>query len=194
VVGAHARQVGIVDFPEKPFGDEQVIASVQQGLPLIQQWRSTKANDQALLSAYAVPWAGTRALGNIPLAQTRCFGFLHSSKNSHPISVKEQTMNDFGYFHLTPHGWVRQDAEPFPPDRLETWSYEMECPAEDAKERVCLTRIWVAPHASLEERDRVRASHHRPLAATPDRNITLECLVRGRSPPPNQSSSDPQFG
>ena len=56
--------------------------------------------------------------------------------------------SDGGYFHLTPKGWVRKDVAPFPQDRCETWAYEMEWPAEDAKEQVTLTKVWVAPTAT----------------------------------------------
>lgn len=33
--------------------------------------------------------------------------------------------SDDGYFHLTPDGWKRQDEEPFPENRVETWQYSM---------------------------------------------------------------------
>jgi len=85
--------------------------------------------------------------------------------------------SDRGYFHLTEHGWVRHDALPFPADRVETWQYEMECQAQDARERVCLTRIWrrsgIAPeiHQSLHKR------FGGPIPLSPDRNITLECNI-----------------
>jgi hypothetical protein len=84
---------------------------------------------------------------------------------------------DCGFFHLTPEGWSRRDREPFPADRVETWRYEMFCPAADAKERVCLTRIWSRPGARSEEREILRARFGTPLAATPERNVTLECQV-----------------
>lgn len=84
---------------------------------------------------------------------------------------------DNGFYHLTPNGWVRQDRQPFPDDRVETWSYEMECPTEDAKDRVCLTRIWAHPQASTAERDALRRRYAQPMTATPERNVTLECQV-----------------
>jgi hypothetical protein len=85
--------------------------------------------------------------------------------------------HDEGYFHLTPHGWVRQDNQPFPDDRVETWRYEMDCPAEDAKDQVCLTRVWFAPGTVEKARDALRSSFGQPLMATPERNVTLECLI-----------------
>jgi hypothetical protein len=64
---------------------------------------------------------------------------------------------DRGFFHLTPHGWVRQDYQPFPADRVETWSYEMECLTEDAKERACLTRIWISSSMTPQDHVAIRA-------------------------------------
>ncbi len=84
---------------------------------------------------------------------------------------------DRGYFHLTSGGWVRQDNLPYPPDRVETWLYEMECPAEDAKDQVCLTRVWFSPAMTERARGALRAHFGQPMMATPERNVTLECLV-----------------
>jgi len=86
-------------------------------------------------------------------------------------------MNDKGYFHLTPKGWVRQDNLPYPEDRVETWLYELECPAEDAKDRVYLTRIWVSSDTAAKARDALRTQFGEPMMATPERNVTLECQV-----------------
>jgi hypothetical protein len=55
--------------------------------------------------------------------------------------MSELSKIERGFYHLTPNGWARRDHQPFPKDRVETWAYEMECPAEDAKERVRLTRM-----------------------------------------------------
>ena len=82
-----------------------------------------------------------------------------------------------GFFHLTPDGWVRRDREPFPKNRVETWAYEMECLAEDAKERVCLTRTWVQPEFPSQARENLHFRFGEPMAATPERNVTLECEV-----------------
>ena len=75
---------------------------------------------------------------------------------------------DSGYFHLTPKGWVRKDIAPFPEDRCETWLYEMEWPAEDAKEQVILTKIWVSPNflpRQLKSFGRNSATPSRPAAS-----------------------------
>jgi hypothetical protein len=90
--------------------------------------------------------------------------------------IQEQ-VRDKGYFHLTSNGWVRQDNLPYPEGRLETWLYEMECPSDDAKDRVYLTRVWFSPSMTSRARDALRARFGEPLMATPDRNVTLECLV-----------------
>ena len=84
---------------------------------------------------------------------------------------------DCGFFHLTPGGWVRQDHQPFPADRVETWSYEMECPAEDSKEQVCLTRIWKKSSLPQGDFDTLRARFGDPLLPTSERNVSLECHV-----------------
>ena len=88
-----------------------------------------------------------------------------------------QPSSDKGYYHLTPKGWLRQDSLPYPDSRIETWLYEMECPAEDAKDQVCLTRVWFNPGWSARARDALRMQFGEPLMATPERNVTLECLV-----------------
>ncbi len=91
--------------------------------------------------------------------------------------MSEFPKTDRGYFHLTEHGWMRQDLPPFPANRAETWRYEMERPAEDAKERVCLTKIWSRPAISAESLAALQSRYGEPLAPTPERNITLECSV-----------------
>lgn len=82
-----------------------------------------------------------------------------------------------GFFHLTPGGWVRQDRQPFPTDRIETWAYEMECPAEDTKEQVCLTRTWTCPSLSEQGRSSFHALHGQPIEPQTNRNVKFECEV-----------------
>jgi hypothetical protein len=84
---------------------------------------------------------------------------------------------DKGYFHLTPKGWMRQDDLPYPENRVETWLYEMVCPAEDAKDRVSLIRVWFNQGWSAKAREALRSQYGEPLLATPERNVTMECLV-----------------
>ena len=91
-------------------------------------------------------------------------------------------MNDFpktdhGFFHLTQEGWVRQDLQPFPSNRVETWQFEMDWPAEDAKERVCLTKVWGLPGAEPGTLKALHAHYGAPVPPTPERNVTLECNI-----------------
>jgi hypothetical protein len=81
---------------------------------------------------------------------------------------------EHGFFHLTPEGWIRKDYQPFPGDRLETWAYEMECLAEDAKERACMTRTWIQPELAPQTRESLRIRFGEPMAPTLERNVTLE--------------------
>lgn len=82
---------------------------------------------------------------------------------------------DFGYFHLTSQGWVRKDTQPFPADRMETWQYEEERPAEDAKDRIRLTRIWHKPNTAATELERLHAHFGEAISPDIDRHITLDC-------------------
>ena len=82
-----------------------------------------------------------------------------------------------GLFHLTRGGWVREDNAPFPKDRIETWTYQAECPAEDANEQVCLRRVWKETHIAEEQRDALRSQFGLPVPLQTGRNITLECEV-----------------
>lgn len=82
-----------------------------------------------------------------------------------------------GFFHLTPEGWIRQDRQPFPTNRIETWAYEMNCPADDAKEQVCLTRTWASPSMSEQGRAAFHDLHGEPIRPQPMRNIKLQCEV-----------------
>jgi hypothetical protein len=91
--------------------------------------------------------------------------------------MSEYPKRDSGFFHLTPQGWVRWDQRPFPADRVETWSYEMECPAEDAKEQVCLTRIWGNARITAQDHEIISARFGEPLRPTLERNVMLECEV-----------------
>ena len=77
-----------------------------------------------------------------------------------------------GYLHLTPTGWVRRDAAPYPKDRVETWRYEAERPSDDAKERVRLTRIW---HDASDAGARLHLRYGEAVTPSADRNVLLCC-------------------
>ena len=79
-----------------------------------------------------------------------------------------------GYFHLTQEGWVRQDREPFPAARIETWRYEAYVPAEDAKEQVSLTRVWTRRGANG---DALHMRFGEPVLPSRQRNVILECNI-----------------
>ena len=81
-----------------------------------------------------------------------------------------------GVMHLTPAGWVRKDHAPFPKDRLESWTFDREQPADDAKESICMTRFWLHQGAEAD-RAALSARFGLPFQATPLCNITLGCEV-----------------
>lgn len=82
---------------------------------------------------------------------------------------------DAGYFHLTQHGWKREDVEPFPQDRLETWQYESETPSEAAKEQIHLVRLWSSDSLSAAQRAQLRSKFGYPVSLSQGRHITIDC-------------------
>ena len=82
-----------------------------------------------------------------------------------------------GYFHLTENGWMRCDFEPFPPGRVETWAFALNCQAEDAKENIRLSRIWSRPGFDANRLVRLHNRFGEPVQPSPERNVTLECRV-----------------
>jgi len=84
---------------------------------------------------------------------------------------------EHGFYHLLADGWRRKDQMPFPEDRLETWAYEMEQLAEDAKQRINLTRTWKRPGMSCDGLGAFHACFGEALNPTVSRNVTLECEV-----------------
>jgi hypothetical protein len=85
--------------------------------------------------------------------------------------------NESGYFHLAPNGWIRKDREPFPPDRLETWKYQLEQPAPDAKDEVTLTRVWISKDVTDAQSVALHGRHGEAVEPTLDRNVVLDCHV-----------------
>jgi hypothetical protein len=67
-----------------------------------------------------------------------------------------------GYYHLTPEGWRRQDQEPFPENRVETWRYEMEQPSQWSKEYERWSCVWASPDHSRQDRDALRTRFSLP--------------------------------
>jgi hypothetical protein len=94
-----------------------------------------------------------------------------------PLGAHAFQKDDFGYFHLTERGWIRRDALPFPSDRVETWRYEEERPASDAKDRIRLTRIWSDHTVTDYRRNELRIKFGNAIAPTEDRHLVIDCLV-----------------
>jgi hypothetical protein len=82
-----------------------------------------------------------------------------------------------GYFHLTQNGWTRKDSKPPPPDRLETWKYQLERPAPDAKDEVTLARVWISKDLTDAQSIALHERHGEAVLATRDRNVVLESYV-----------------
>jgi len=82
-----------------------------------------------------------------------------------------------GYFHLSSAGWIRKDSEPPPPDRQETWRYELERPSDDTKDEVTLTRIWMSKGMTDAQSIALHSLHGEAIEPTLERNVTLYCRV-----------------
>jgi hypothetical protein len=82
-----------------------------------------------------------------------------------------------GYFHLTPAGWTRKDAGHPPPDRLETWKYELERPSRDAKDEVRLTKIWMSEDLTAARSAALHTQYGEAVEPTHERNVILDCHV-----------------
>lgn len=93
------------------------------------------------------------------------------------VAVPPFPKTERGYFHLTPRGWERRDTGPFPSDRCETWLYEMEREAPDAKQQVTLARIWRCPNYDPALDKDLYALFGDPVQPSSDRNVTLKCYV-----------------
>ena len=85
--------------------------------------------------------------------------------------------NESGYFNLTPDGWLRNDSEPFPSNRLETWKYQLERPAPDAKDEVTLTRVWISKDVTDAQSVVLHVRRGEAVQATLNRNVVLDCRV-----------------
>ncbi|HET7085531.1 MAG TPA: hypothetical protein VFI23_12220 [Rhizomicrobium sp.] len=91
--------------------------------------------------------------------------------------MSEYPTEERGFYHLTPTGWVRKDAAPYPSGRVETWSYQVILLSDDAKERIWLTRIWKDNHVTDDDRDALRGYFGMPIEFQTGRHITLQCDV-----------------
>ena len=91
--------------------------------------------------------------------------------------MSEDPTEERGFYHLTRNGWLRQDAMPFPGDRVETWSYQAIHLSDDAKDRIWLTRVWKDKHLDGSERKALRGRFGMPVEIQTDRHITLQCDI-----------------
>ena len=81
---------------------------------------------------------------------------------------------DEGFFHLTATGWQRKDTSLFPADRVETWRFHSETPADAAKQQVHLERLWTSHHLAPKQRDQIRARFGYPFRASHDVHLTID--------------------
>ena len=95
--------------------------------------------------------------------------------NAAQSTEAESIETDTGYFHLSETGWIRQDHAPFPNGRLETWQYDMERPAADAKQQVKLTRVWIAPGLTDERSAALYKQFGDAVTPNHDRHVVIDC-------------------
>jgi len=77
-----------------------------------------------------------------------------------------------GSYHLTPGGWVK-GGEP-PPDRLETWDFDMYQASGWSKEIFNFDRVWINEGVSEAERDAAWKKFGPPLSSTRTRDVTIK--------------------
>ena len=78
---------------------------------------------------------------------------------------------------ITQTGWTRKDSEPPPSGCLETWRYELDRPAPDAKDEVTLTRIWISKDVTDAQSIALHTQHGEAVESTHERNVILHCDV-----------------
>lgn len=80
--------------------------------------------------------------------------------------------SDQGSYHLTPRGWI-EGSEP-PPDRLETWDYDMYQASGWSKEVFNFERVWINEVVSEAERNAVWKKFGAPLSSDRNRDVSLK--------------------
>ena len=73
--------------------------------------------------------------------------------------------DDAGFYHLLPRGWVRQDKEPFPNDRIETWRFTMHQSWVTQPEYYDFRCVWADDKVSEKTRSEFRAKIGMPIAS-----------------------------
>lgn len=81
---------------------------------------------------------------------------------------------DEDLFHLTPTGWARKSTEPFPPDRAETWAYDLYQASGWSKEIITFKRVWINETAPEAQRDELRKKFGFPYSSTRGREVTIQ--------------------
>ena len=85
--------------------------------------------------------------------------------------------HDEGYFHLGPRGWSRNDGQPFPLDRMETWHYEMDQPSTAAKQQIHLTRVWIREDVPEVDRRILHTRFGEAVIPEADKSIRVQCRI-----------------
>jgi hypothetical protein len=80
---------------------------------------------------------------------------------------------DEGLFHLTTSGWSSKSDEQFPPDRAETWSYDMYQASGWSKEIITFKRVWINDAIDEAQRDEMRSKFGFPYSSTRFREVTI---------------------
>lgn len=80
---------------------------------------------------------------------------------------------DRGYWHLSLEGWKRADEEPFPSDRIETWSYSSSQASPWSRDYRSLKCVWADEAQSREERDKLRKRHGLPYGLVKSRDVKI---------------------
>ena len=71
--------------------------------------------------------------------------------------------DDAGFYHLRPGGWVRQDNEPFPNDRIETWRFTMHQSWVTQPEYYDFKCLWADDRVSETKRNEIRDAIGMPI-------------------------------
>jgi hypothetical protein len=78
----------------------------------------------------------------------------------------------YGSYHLTPRGWVKGGKPP--PDRAETWDYDMHQASGWSKEVFNFEQIWVSEVVTKADRDAMWKKFGPPLSSDRSREVNLK--------------------
>ena len=80
---------------------------------------------------------------------------------------------DEGFFHLTATGWRRQDIEPYPEGRIETWLFKSSQTSGWSSEQVSMVAVWAAKNIPRADRDALRDKFPMPGIEPGNRDHTV---------------------